>query len=116
MDGIKYRRSGDEVYYAQELFVKEELTGYLNKMVESQKSAYDYVVWDSQTEATFAKGLEASSAVKVYAKLPGWFQVPTPLGPYNPDWAVLIENDDSERLYFVAETKGTSHLAGPASK
>ena len=111
VDGIKYRRSGDEVYYAQELFVKEELTGYLNKMVESQKSAYDYVVWDSQTEATFANDLEASSAVKVYAKLPGWFQVPTPLGPYNPDWAVLIENDDSERLYFVAETKGTSHLA-----
>ena len=106
--GIKYRRAGDEVYYAQELFVKEELTGYLNKMVESQKSVYDYVVWDSQTEAKFAEELETSSAVRVYAKLPGWFQVPTPLGPYNPDWAVLIEDSNDERLYFVAETKGTS--------
>ena len=108
VDGIKYQRSGDGMYYAQELFMKEELTGYLNKMVESQKSVYDYVIWDSQTEAAFAKELEANSAVKVYTKLPRWFQVPTPLGSYNPDWAVLIENDASERLYFVAETKGTS--------
>ena len=110
VDGIKYHRSGDEMYYAQELFMQEELTGYLSKMLESQKSVYDYVVWDSQTEAAFAKELEANSAVKVYTKLPRWFQVPTPLGSYNPDWAVLIENDASERLYFVAETKGTSDL------
>ena len=110
VEGIKYQRSGDEVYYAQELFVKEELTGYLNEMVESQKSVYDYIVWDSQTEAKFAEELETSSAVRVYAKLPGWFQVPTPLGPYNPDWAVLIEDSNDERLYFVAETKGTSFL------
>jgi type III restriction enzyme len=43
----------------------------------------------------------------VYAKLPGWFKVPTPLGTYNPDWAVLIEQDGSERLYFVVETKSS---------
>ena len=42
----------------------------------------------------------------VYAKLPGWFTVPTPLGSYNPDWAVLVEKDGEERLYFVVETKG----------
>ncbi len=110
VDGIKYRRLGSESHYAQELFVKEELTGYLNKMLESQKSVYDYVIWDSNNEATFAKELESNAAVKVYAKLPSWFRVPTPLGAYNPDWAVLIENDDHERLYFVAETKGTSFL------
>ena len=46
-------------------------------------------------------------SVKVYAKLPGWFKVPTPLGSYNPDWAVLIQDDDGERLYFVVETKGS---------
>ena len=46
-------------------------------------------------------------AVKVYAKLPGWFTVPTPLGTYNPDWAVLVEHDGGERLYFVVETKGS---------
>ena len=44
--------------------------------------------------------------MKVYAKLPGWFKVPTPLGTYNPDWAVLVETDGAERLYFVVETKG----------
>jgi type III restriction enzyme len=43
--------------------------------------------------------------VKVFAKLPGWFKVPTPLGSYNPDWAVLVEEDGAERLYFVVETK-----------
>ena len=110
VDGIKYKRSGGDPYYAQELFAKEELTGYLNKMIESQKSVYDYVIWDSDNEAKFAEQLEISAAAKVYAKLPRWFQVPTPLGAYNPDWAVLIENDASERLYFVAETKGTSFL------
>ncbi len=110
VDGIKYQRSGSESYYAQERFVKEELTGYLNKMVESQKSAYNYVIWDSDNEKSFAEQLEMNTAVKVYAKLPRWFHVPTPLGQYNPDWAVLIENGDGERLYFVAETKGTSFL------
>ena len=110
VEGIKYQRAGDEVYYAQELFVKEELTGYLNKMVESQKSVYDHVIWESDNEAKFTEQLETSAAVKVYAKLPKWFQVPTPLGTYNPDWAVLIEDSNNERLYFVAETKGTSFL------
>lgn len=110
VDGIKYRRSGNESYYAQELFVKEELAGYLSKMIKSQKSVYDHVMWDSDNEARFTKQLEGNAAVKVYAKLPRWFQVSTPLGPYNPDWAVLIEKDNSQLLYFVAETKGTSHL------
>ena len=45
--------------------------------------------------------------MKVYAKLPGWFQVPTPLGGYNPDWAVLVQTEEGERLYFVVETKGS---------
>ena len=110
VDGIKYRRSGNELYYSQELFAKRELTGHLNIMLASQKSVYDYVKWDSPNEAKFAAQLEANTAVKVYAKLPRWFQVPTPLGSYNPDWAVLIETDASERLYFVAETKGSSFI------
>ena len=59
------------------------------------------------TESRFADQLEKNSAVKVYAKLPGWFTVPTPLGSYNPDWAVLIDSDEGERLYFVVETKGS---------
>jgi type III restriction enzyme len=106
VDGIKYQRLGDEYYYAQELFEKEELTGYLKNMLpDTKKSVYEQVVYDSNTEADFADGLEKNTAVKVYAKLPGWFSVPTPLGSYNPDWAVLVEKDDGERLYFVVETK-----------
>jgi len=108
VDGIKYQRLGDEYYYAQELFEQEELTGYLKNMLESKKSAYEHVVYDSPgIERTFAEDLEKNEAVKVYAKLPGWFKVPTPLGSYNPDWAVLVEKDGEERLYFVVETKGS---------
>jgi len=108
VDGIKYQRLGDEHYYAQELFEKEELTGYLkNMLLETKKSVYEQVVYDSGPEAAFADQLEKNGAVKVYAKLPGWFQVPTPLGSYNPDWAVLVESEEGERLYFVAETKDT---------
>ncbi len=110
VDGIKYQRLGNEHYYAQELFEREELTGYLRNMLASTKSVYDYVICDSANETEFADALEKNTAVKVYAKLPGWFQAPTPLGPYNPDWAVLVEDQEGERLYFVAETKGSAFL------
>jgi len=108
VDGIKYQRIGDEYYYAQELFEQEELTGYLKNMLAANKSVYEHIVYDSSgVERTFAEELEKNEAVKVYAKLPGWFKVPTPLGTYNPDWAVLIEKDGAERLYFVVETKSS---------
>lgn len=108
VDGIKYQRLGDEYYYAQELFEQEELTGYLKNMLAANKSVYEHVVYDSPgVERTFAEQLEKNEAVRVYAKLPGWFQVPTPLGTYNPDWAVLVEKDGAERLYFVVETKSS---------
>ena len=108
VDGIKYRRIGDESYYAQELFEREELTGYLRNMIEAGKSVYEKVVYESDTEARFADQLEKNTAIKLYAKLPGWFTVPTPLGSYNPDWAVLMESDAGEQLYLVVETKGSS--------
>ena len=108
VDGIKYQRVGDEHYYAQELFQTEELTGYLeNMLTTAQKSIYELVVYESDVERSFADQLEKNGAVRMYAKLPGWFKVPTPLGTYNPDWAVLIQEDGQERLYFVVETKGT---------
>jgi type III restriction enzyme len=108
VDGIRYQRIGDEDYYAQELFELEELTGYLKNMLNSDKSVYEQVVYDSAgVERTFAEQLEKNEAVKVYAKLPGWFKVPTPLGTYNPDWAVLVEKGGVERLYFVVETKSS---------
>lgn len=108
VDGIKYQRLGDEHFYAQELFETEELTGYLKNLVQdTTKSVYEHVVYDSTVERDFAEALERNEAIKVYAKLPGWFKVPTPLGTYNPDWAVLVERDGQERLYFVVETKSS---------
>jgi type III restriction enzyme len=108
VDGIRYQRVGDGAYYAQELFEQEELTGYLKNMLTSTKSVYEQVIYDSEgVERNFAEQLEKNESVKVYAKLPGWFKVPTPLGTYNPDWAVLVEKDGAERLYFVVETKSS---------
>ena len=108
VDGIKYQRIGEQSYYSQELFQTEELTGYLKNMRDAEKSVYEKVIYESNTEARFADQLEKYTAVKVYAKLPGWFTVPTPLGGYNPDWAVLIDTEEGERLYFVIETKAST--------
>lgn len=107
VDGIKYQRIGAGEYYAQQLFETEELTGYLKTMINADKSVHEQVIYQSDTERSFAEQLEKNEAIKVYAKLPGWFKVPTPLGPYNPDWAVLVDRDGTERLYFVVETKSS---------
>jgi len=107
VDGIVYKQIGDKEYYSQELFKNETLTGYLKKnMLESTKSPYEYVVYDSGIESALATEFEKNTNVKVYAKLPDWFKIDTPLGPYNPDWAVLFEIDDEEQLFFVVESKG----------
>ena len=112
IDGIKYTKLGDEEYYAQEIFEKRELKGYLNKnMIESKKSVYEYVVYDSSVEESFAIGFENNKNIKLYAKLPGLFTIPTPLGTYNPDWVVLIEVDGQDKLYFVVESKGDIMLS-----
>ena len=110
VDGIKYQRLGDEHYYAQELFETEELTGYLKNMLDASKAVHESVVYESDVEARFADQLEKNDAAKVYAKLPGWFQIKTPLGNYNPDWAVLVDTEEGERLYFVVETKSSPFL------
>lgn len=108
VDGIKYQKIGYLNCYAQEIFKENELYGYLEKnMLESKKSVFDHIVYDSDIEADFASKLELSKDVKVYAKLSGWFKIDTPLGSYSPDWAVLVETDNQQRLYFVVETKGS---------
>ena len=110
VDGIKYQRLGDDHYFAQELFETQELTGYLRNMLDSDKSVFEKVVYESAVEAHFADQLEKNLDVKLFTKLPGWFTVPTPLGSYNPDWAVLIETQEGgESLYLVVETKSSLH-------
>lgn len=108
VDGIKYHKIGDEQFYGQELFQQNELFGYLkDNMVKAEKSVFDHVIYDSDIELEFASAFERNEDIKLYAKLPGWFKIDTPLGGYNPDWAVLIEQDGKEKLYFVVETKST---------
>jgi type III restriction enzyme len=108
VDGIRYQRLGDDAVWAQALFETEELTGYLTNMLrDTKRSIYEHVVYDSATERDFADALEKDDDVVLYAKLPGWFKVPTPLGNYNPDWAVLVNKDGTKRLYFVVETKSS---------
>ena len=109
VDGIKYHKLGNDEIWAQELFESEEISGYLNSnMVATPNSGiYEYTVYDSDVEREFAEKLDANEDVKVFAKLPDWFKIPTPLGNYNPDWAILVEKDGQNRLYFIVETKGT---------
>ncbi len=123
VDGIRYTKIGEDHFYVQELFRQEELKGYLKNTLETQKSVYTHVVYDSGgVEKTFAEDLEKNEKVKVYAKLPAWFKVPTPLGTYNPDWAIVVEDEGEEKLYFVVETKGSTwwddlrHLEGAKIK
>ncbi len=114
--GIHYEKIGDTAYYEQERFKTEEVHGYLNSnMLESQCSLYNYVIYDSENEKRFAQSCEHNEQVQLYVKLPDWFKIATPLGNYNPDWALLInENDDGEnkqeKLYFVVETKGNTNV------
>ncbi|MGH9468484.1 MAG: RhuM family protein [Terriglobales bacterium] len=105
-----WRRLPPGDFYAQELFQSKELVGYLKSMAASRRGVYEDVVYESEVERKFAEELDRNEAVRLYAKLPKWFWVATPLGDYNPDWAVLIARDGAERLYLVVETKGSALL------
>ncbi|MGC2595445.1 MAG: DEAD/DEAH box helicase family protein [Rhabdochlamydiaceae bacterium] len=106
--GIKYEQIEDQCYEMR-LFQHEEIVGYLNNLYEVQsednRTPYDCVPFDSELERQVAEGLDSNKRVKFFCKLPREFIVPTPLGNYNPDWAVSIEDD--EKLYLIRETKST---------
>lgn len=94
--------------FGADIFEEATLRGTLGKdAIESSKSLYDLVVVDSEgIEKSFAESLEAEDDVVVYSKLPGGFYINTPMGKYNPDWAVAFREDSVKHVYFVAETKG----------
>ena len=109
VDGIKYEKIND--YYQQSLFESTELRAYLeNNAIASEKSAFDYVVYDSEIEEYFAMAMEADDECKLYTKLPAWFTIDTPLGKHNPDWAIIMNKDGEDKLYFVVETKGSLEI------
>ena len=107
VDGIVYSRVGEQHVFDQDLFQHEQITGYLkSNMVPSTKSPYEHVIYDSIVELELAAAFERNQHVKVYVKLPGWFTIDTPLGPYHPDWAVLLDVNGTA-LSVVVESKGT---------
>jgi type III restriction enzyme len=83
---------------------KQDFTNAGDKL---KKHVYDYVVTDSKVERAFVTELDSSSEVVVYAKLPRGFFIPTPVGDYNPDWAIAFQEGSVKHVYFVAETKGS---------
>jgi type III restriction enzyme len=90
----------------------EEIERYASRLYSVQntsKTLYDHIEIDSEVERRFAKGLDDNQRVRFFMKLPAWFTVDTPIGPYNPDWAVVFEG--SERVYLVRETKGAADPA-----
>lgn len=109
INGIKYQKiNGSE--YEMTLFESQELELYLNdftyKVQNPAKTIFDeFIPLDSGVESQFAKDCETSEQIKFYFKLPNWFKIPTPIGKYNPDWALVFEDD--HKIYFVAETKDT---------
>lgn len=83
----------------------EHIKSYIDKLVPVGKSIYDYVEYDSDMEREIAGALDERGEIKLFIKLPGWFKVETPVGTYNPDWAIVPECDN--KLYLVRESKGT---------
>jgi len=113
LDGVKYTKIEGQEYYLQEVFPDEELTGeLLTELVKSDKSVYEYNRCDSDVEKRFAEALQGNPSVVVYTKLPTKkFVVPTPVGEYTPDWAVVFNKDNKMKLYFVVENKGTTKIS-----
>ena len=106
IEHIKYNKTGET--YDINIFSDTNLTGNLNSnAVATTKNLYDYLIYDSKTEKDFAEALETSDAVEVYVKLPRGFYISTPIGKYNPDWAIVFREGEVKNIYFIAETKGS---------
>lgn len=108
IEGIKYEKVKNEEFYCQTQFESKELVGYLkDNAIPVSRGLYSHVLYDSNIEKSFAERLDNDDDVKMFTKLPSWFEVDTPLGPYNPDWMVLLDKNGEEKLYFIVETKGS---------
>lgn len=112
IDGIRYVKLDGKEYYAQEIFDSSELIAYIDKdAVAVEHSIYDHVIYDSPTiEKPFAIALDRDPDVKMFFKIPDKFKIETPIGTYNPDWAVYLEQNGELKLFFVLETKGSTNL------
>ncbi|MDL2293270.1 DEAD/DEAH box helicase family protein [Ruminococcaceae bacterium OttesenSCG-928-D13] len=113
IDGIRYVKLAGEEYYVQEIFDSAELIANLDRnAVAVDNSVYDHIIYDSLVESRFAESLDNDPDVKMFFKIPSRFKIETPIGTYNPDWAVYLKRNGEQKLYFVLETKGTTDLFG----
>ncbi|MBQ9254468.1 MAG: DEAD/DEAH box helicase family protein [Bacteroidales bacterium] len=113
LNGIEYNKLTNQ-FWEMTLFDDTNLQTYDNAVYEisnNSKTIYDkFIPIDSNIESEFAKDCEYREDIKYYFKLPAWFKIPTPIGQYNPDWALLFEGD--KKIYFIAETKGRDKQTG----
>ncbi|WP_282852843.1 DEAD/DEAH box helicase family protein [Gulosibacter sediminis] len=112
VDGVQYEKIAGSVYELRELRKdgeeeKERFLDQMYKLENADKSTFDYVVYDSDPERQFAELLDGREDIKFFMKLPDKFKIDTPVGPYNPDWAIVKHEDGEERVYMIRETKST---------
>ena len=107
VDGIKYEKVNGSVYEMM-LFEEREVEGYASRMVNVNNGLYDCVEVESEVEREFAEAMSGRQDIKLIIKLPDWFQIETPIGTYNPDWAIVKQPiGEDAKLYLVRETKST---------
>ncbi|HCG2965519.1 DEAD/DEAH box helicase family protein [Corynebacterium striatum] len=116
IDGIQYEPIGGSIYKLRELQddglkEKDRFIDQLYKVTNKEKTDFDYLVLDSAVERQFAQYLDGREDIKLFMKLPDKFRVPTPVGDYNPDWAIIKVEDGTEHLYLVRETKSSQDPA-----
>ena len=104
VEHISYNRIAGK--YDSSIFVPERKLN-INKVIEAQKHVTPYIAFDSEGEKAFAEALEGATEVQVYAKLPRKLKIPTPVGNYAPDWAIVFNDGTVRHVFFVAETKGS---------
>ena len=93
--------------YSTDIFTHDKPTEDFSQAIEANRHIYEYVFLDSDKERDFVKELDVATEVVVYAKLPRSFSIPTPVGNYNPDWAIAFQQGKVKHVYFIAETKGS---------
>jgi type III restriction enzyme len=105
IEHITYNRL--EEAYSTDIFTGPTFKGRLGvNAMQAERHLYDHIIYDSKNERTFASELDKCEDVAVYVKLPSGFYINTPVGKYNPDWAIAFHEDKVKHIYFVAETKG----------
>ena len=108
VDGIQYLKDG--TWYDMSEWVEEEET-VSDRLIAVSNSIYDFIVVQSETEKKFAEKLKRMKNVRLFIKLPNWFKVATPVGQYNPDWGLVMEQvfgEEGPLLYLIRETKSTT--------